>query len=260
MTTIERDKRLAHYYDLEYRDYTEDIDFYVQLADALDPDRRLPVLELGCGTGRIAVALAEAGFRVTCVDMSEGMLEHCRHAAAAKGVEALVTPVQADMRDLADVPEGPYNLAFCALNTFAYLDGTAAQTSMLAAVHPLLVQHGILVLDLTPPWPHLLPPSDGELIQQGTYPDSDGSLVRKLVTGTSDLSTQTYNVTLLYDAESTTGALTRISQDLTLHATGRYEMELLLKLARFDLEDLYGSYGLDDFNDSSERMIFIART
>lgn len=258
--TTERDRLLAHYYDLEYTNYDEDIDFYAQLVDALDPDRKLRVLELGCGTGRIALSLAEAGFRVVCVDISDAMLEVCAEKARGKGVDKLVTPVCADMRDLKGVPAGPYNVAFCALNTFAYLESMEKQLSMLDAVKGLLVQHGILVVDLTPPWQHLLPPSDGEVVHQGTYPDNDGSVVHKLVVGHAEPSAQLHHVTLMYDREAHDGTLTRTSQQLDLRWTGRYEMEALLSLAGYELENVYGSYELDDFGDDSERMIFVART
>jgi SAM-dependent methyltransferase len=257
--TTERERLLAHYYDLEYRDYEADIDFYVQFASLLDPERRLPLLELGCGTGRIALSLGEAGYRVVCVDVSEAMLEICGSAATERGVAGLVTPVRADMRDLVGVPAGPYNTAFCALNTFAYLTSTEDQLAMLSAVKNMLVPHGILLMDLTPPWPYTLAPAEGEIVLQGTYPDSDGTVVHKLVTGRAEPSTQTHHVSLMYDREAGDGVLTRTSQQLDLRWTGRYEMEMLLRLSGYSLENLYGSYDLDEFGDESERMIFVAR-
>src|SRR5215218_9784157 len=87
----ERERLLAHYYELEYGEYVEDVEFYVQYATALDPERGLPVLELGCGTGRIAVALALAGFRVVGVDSSPEMLQVCDGKARAAGVQDKVT-------------------------------------------------------------------------------------------------------------------------------------------------------------------------
>jgi SAM-dependent methyltransferase len=255
-----RERLLAHYYDLEYATYDEDIDFYLRFADALDPGRKLPLLELGCGTGRIALKLGEEGFQVVGVDNSAAMLEVCAEKVRARGVESLVTPVQADMCELKGVPTGPYNMAFCALYTFAYLTSTEQQLAMLGAVKALLVQHGILVLDLTPPWPLLLPPSNGEVVHQGTYPDSDNVVVHKLVTGREETSRQMHHVTLMYDREESDSKLTRISQQLDLRWTGRYETEALLKLSGYTLENLYGSYDLDDFGDESERMIFVART
>jgi SAM-dependent methyltransferase len=258
--TTEHERLLAHYYNLEYATYDEDVHFYVQLAEVLDPDHKLPVLELGCGTGRVAITLAEVGFRVICVDVSQAMLDACTERAQQVRGAGSVTPLRADMRDLNGVPNGPYSLAFCALNTFAYLTSTEQQLAMLGAVKPLLVQHGILVLDLTPPWPHLLPPSDGEVVHQGTYPDNTEAIVHKLVTGRAEPSKQLHHVTLIYDREARDGKLTRISQQLDLRWTGRYEMEMLLKLSGYTLENLYGSYDLDGFGDESERMIFLART
>jgi len=257
--STERDRLLAHYYDLEYRGYDADLDFFVQLASSMDLERAHPLLELGCGTGRVALSLAEAGFRVTCVDISEAMLEVCSSQARQWGVNKLLTVVLADMANPTGVLAGPYNLAFCALNTFAYLRTTEEQLAMLSAVKLSLAGHGLLVLDLTPPWPDLLPPSGGELVHQGTYPDSDGAVVRKLVTGYAEPSMQTHHVTLIYDREEPDGRVRRVSQQLDLRWTGRYEMEMLLQLAGYTLESLYGSYELDEFGDESERMIFVAR-
>jgi SAM-dependent methyltransferase len=257
--STERDRLLAHYYDLEYRSYDADIEFLVQFAATLDPKRKHPVLELGGGTGRVAISLAEAGFHVTCLDNSEAMLELCLQLAQRRGVADLLTTVRADMANPAGLPVGEYNTAFCALNTFAYLQNSEQQLAMLRAVKPLMVRHGVLLLDLTPPWPYLLPPSDGELVYQGTYPESDGSAVHKSVTGRAEPSRQMHHVTVIYDREAPDGVLNRVTQNLDLRWTGRYEMELLLESSGYTLESLYGSYDLDGFGDSSERMIFVAR-
>jgi hypothetical protein len=132
---------------------------------------------------------------------------------------------------------------------------------MLRAVHPLLVQHGLLLLDLTPPLPHLLPPAGGELIHQGSYQDDKtGAAVHKFVTGTAHPATQSHRTRLIYDLEEKDTSLRRVTQEMNLRWTGRYEMELLLKTAGYRLEKLYGSYELDDYGDNSERMIFVART
>lgn len=254
------DHILAHYYDLEYRGYTLDLDFYREYALAMDPERRLPVLELGCGTGRVAMKLAEAGFRVVGVDSSAGMLRVMKQKAEGAGLGERVDTVEADMRDLSSLREKGFNLAYCALNTFAYLPATDDQLAMLGAVRARLVEHGILIVDLTPPVPGLLPPGDSEVIHQGSYMDSDGSMMHKLVTGIARPATQTHDVTIFYDLENEDGALHRLSQRLTLRWTGRYEMEMLLRLAGYTVEQLYGSYELDEFGDESERMIFVART
>ena len=84
------------------------------------------------------------------------------------------------MCELKGVPVGPYNIAYCALNTFAHLTRAEQQLAMLGAVKALLVQHGILVLDLTPPWPHLLPPSMARWCTRVHIPTATGRLCTSL--------------------------------------------------------------------------------
>src|SRR2546425_335524 len=105
-------QQLAHFYDLEYGSYTDDINFYVQHAQAMDPNKKLPVLELGCGTGRIAIALAQSGIQVTALDTSDAMLEICAKRAQSKGVDKKISLVQTDMRNLEHLPYAPFNMAF----------------------------------------------------------------------------------------------------------------------------------------------------
>ncbi len=74
----------------------------------LQPGERL--LDVGCGTGRHAVALAARGAVVTGVDLSSAMLERARTRAATAGVD--IELVEADARDLPPGPE-PYDAAIC---------------------------------------------------------------------------------------------------------------------------------------------------
>lgn len=261
MDDAARERKLARFYDLEYAGYMDDVEFYVQHALAMDPEKTRPLLELGCGTGRVLVPLAEAGFRVVGVDQSVGMLEVCRERAERVGVAERVEVVRADVRDLSGVMGGPFNLAFCALNTFAYLRTTQEQVAMLRSLHPLLVQHGVLVLDLTPPGRNLLPPSDGEVLYQGSYPDAEtGGVVHKFVSGYAEASRQLHHTRIFYDLEGPDGTVQRTSQEVTFRWTGRYEMELLLGSAGYRLEKVYGGYDLEEYGDDSERLIFVART
>lgn len=258
---MDRDERLARYYDLEYRNYMDDLDFFVQYALLMDPRKKLPVLELGCGTGRVLLALAKAGFRVEGVDSSAGMLKVCKESAVEEDLSERIHLTQDDMRALEGVELAPYNMAFCALNTFAYLPTTEDQLALLGAVHSRLIQHGLLILDLTPPLLHLLIPADGEIMHSGSYTSSTGDFtMHKFVSGRVEHSTQTHDVTMFYDLEARDGTLRRLSQTLALRWTGRYEMELLLRLAGFRVEKVYGGYELEDYVEGSERMIFVART
>ena len=86
---------IAHLYDPWSRSVTEDVPFYVEEA------RRSggPVVELGVGTGRIAVPIAADGIRVIGVDSSQGMLDVCAEHAALAGVGALLDLRVGDLRE-----------------------------------------------------------------------------------------------------------------------------------------------------------------
>lgn len=254
----ERARLLARFYDLEYKDYTEDIDFYVHYALNLFHERDVPILELGCGTGRILLALAARGFAVTGVDSDPAMLEICAEHARNQALADKVRLVQADMRDLTtDLGKG-YGVIYCALNTFAYLLTTADQLRMLRSAARLLARGGKLILDTTPPLHHLMPPTAGDMVYQGTYPDGS-SIVHKFVTGHEEPATQRHGTRVIYDVEGADGTLKRYSAAHIFRWTGRYEMELLLEAAGLKLDALYGGYELDEYTDASERMIFVAR-
>src|SRR6266487_2460372 len=85
---------IARLYDPWSRSVTEDVSFYVAEARRAEP----PVVELGVGTGRIAVPIASEGIPVIGVDSSPGMLEVCRERAATAGVAELVELRLGDLR------------------------------------------------------------------------------------------------------------------------------------------------------------------
>jgi ubiquinone/menaquinone biosynthesis C-methylase UbiE len=97
MSSALYDGFISDYYDESpiVRGRVGDVAFY---RDAVH-EHGDPVLELGCGTGRITLALAEAGHRVTGLDISERMLERCNQKRASLRTEARerVHLVQGDM-------------------------------------------------------------------------------------------------------------------------------------------------------------------
>src|SRR4029453_2332758 len=86
---------IARLYDPWSVSVTEDVAFYVE--EALRAGS--PVVELGVGTGRIAVPTAAAGVRVIGVDSSPGMLEVCRERAELAGVAERVDLRVGDLRE-----------------------------------------------------------------------------------------------------------------------------------------------------------------
>lgn len=110
--------------------------------------RDRPVLELGVGTGRVALPLAALGLEVWGVDASDAMLEQLR----AKPGAGAVRTVRTDMATLALPDHAPrFGLAFAAFNTFFLLDSVDDQRTSLQRVRSLLEPGGRFVLELYVP-------------------------------------------------------------------------------------------------------------
>ncbi len=94
-------------YDLEHAGFDDDIELYLRLAEVVGD----PILELGCGTGRVLAPLAKAGFRVTGIDVSRPMLDSRRGAAGCGRVRAIASGCFTPPMTEADrAPGGPFGL------------------------------------------------------------------------------------------------------------------------------------------------------
>jgi ubiquinone/menaquinone biosynthesis C-methylase UbiE len=257
--------RFAPFYDLEYAGYDADLDFYRQCVARVAPRgkkvaqaRSVRVLDLACGSGRVALALAAYGHWVTGVDASPAMLAVAQAKAPTPGMD--VRWVQAALQALPGPDElGRFHLALCALNSFAYLTETADQLACLRQAYALLHPGGLLVLDLTPVPPGGPDPRDGAVIQQGVWPRADGSTVAKAVTGAWDAATQLHEVTWIYDVIDANGLVHRTVLPQTFRYLYRYEAEHLLARAGLDLTEVYGDYDLAPYTSDSERLLLLAR-
>jgi SAM-dependent methyltransferase len=137
---------IARLYDPWSASVTEDVPFYLEEARRVSPG---PVVELGVGTGRIAVPIAAEGIRVIGVDSSRGMLEVCAEQAALAGATANL-----DLRvgDLRDPPvSGPVPLVLVPFRSFLHLRDDAERLEALAAARLLLEPGGRLVFDVFEP-------------------------------------------------------------------------------------------------------------
>jgi SAM-dependent methyltransferase len=134
---------IAELYDPWSTSVVEDVAFYLEEA------RRSggPVVELGVGTGRIAVPIAADGIRVIGVDSSRGMLEVCARRAALAGVDL-------DLR-VGDLREPPVSeqvpLVMCPFRSLLHMHTNEDRRRALASVHQLLVPNGSFVFDVFTP-------------------------------------------------------------------------------------------------------------
>jgi SAM-dependent methyltransferase len=135
--------RLGQAYDAWCRSVTEDIPFYVDLAVRSGG----PVLELGVGSGRVAVPTALAGISVVGVDSSLALLDLARRRAAPHNVDLRL--VQADMRALPDL--GRFALVTIPFRALLHLSSDEERRDVLGAILERLDPGGTLAFDVFHP-------------------------------------------------------------------------------------------------------------
>ncbi len=243
---------IARLYDAETRDYLDDLGFYLEMA------RRAggPILDAMCGSGRLLIPLAEQGYAVTGCDLSPAMLELAQARAAAAGVVPQVTLVAGDLCRVS-LPEQQFSLAFVAINSFMHLERTRDQLAALATLHRALQADGVLILDLLNPDPITIVQDDNRLLVDKTF-TLDGQQVLKLVASSSDPASQISQMTYIYDVQGDHAQPRRSMIQFALRWVHRYELEHLLHRAGFALRAVYGSYDLDEYTSTSERLIALA--
>ncbi len=151
---------IARIYDPWSASVIEDISFYVEEAVASGG----PVVELGVGTGRIAIPTAAAGIHVIGVDSSQGMLDVCAEQGREAGVGALL-----DLR-LGDLRRPPVDervpLVTCPFRAFLHLPTDEDRRTALAAARELLQPDGRFVFDVFTPSKEDIEETDGRWIER----------------------------------------------------------------------------------------------
>src|SRR6056297_874480 len=136
----------ADVYDEWYADVT-DVDATVQrMLELVGPSGR--VLELGVGTGRLAVPMAGAGLRVIGIDSSEAMLSKL----AERDPDRYIRTILGDMVD--DLPDGPFDAALVAYNTIFNLLGDGDQQRLFHEIARRLGPDGVFVVEALVPSVH----------------------------------------------------------------------------------------------------------
>lgn len=247
--------RLARYYDLENADFTEDLDFWLGLAEEYGD----PILELGCGTGRVLLNLARRGHAVTGVDNSPEMLARLEaklKAAAAHPRFAAPLLLCADMRSF--VVERTHRLALMPFNTFMHLLTPEDQTAALTNIRRHLQPGGALALDMPNPGEaYAAPAGEQGLTLERTFMDGENT-VQQFSSVVVERSAQLARINWLYDSIAPDGTVKRTAVPLTLRYTFPGEMRLLLEKCGFTLGHLYGDYERSPLADGSLRMIVLA--
>ncbi|BCG60595.1 class I SAM-dependent methyltransferase [Paenibacillus sp. URB8-2] len=199
------------------------------------------VLDLCCGMGRHSLALAEAGYEVTGIDLSEALL---REARAQEGAER-VTWVRSDMRELP--LEGGFDAVVNLFTSFGYFEEDEEHLKVLREIRRMLKPGGKFIIDfLNPSYviAHLVPHSnreDGDNLIDEKRRIEDG-YVKKDIILTSKID----------------GTPRQYHERVKLYPLEKFRD--LLAAAGLSLEAVHGSYEEDEYEaETSPRMIFVGK-
>ena len=251
---------LAALYDAVYAE-RDDVSFWQAMAAATGGS---PILELGCGTGRVLLPLARAGFEITGIDLAPHMLERC-HAKLRAEPPLVREHVRLLAADMTSFELGRrFALITVPFAGFQHLRTVEQQLACLERCRTHLLPQGRLVLDLPNPDP--APPSfarsdeptDGEASAQ-LVEWTEGRRIRWWMTVIDyQRSLQCTGCEVTYEIIPADGPTRRISETFPLRYVFRYELEHLLVRAGFRLVTLYGDYDRSLFADGSPAMIVVA--
>ena len=243
--------RLARYYDFEHAQFQDDLALYLGLAERVGG----PILEAACGSGRILLALAAAGYETVGFDRSALMLELARASLAER--PELRSRVELHQLDVRSFRLGRrFKLAIVALDSFGLLVEQADQLRALRALGRHLAFDGLLVLDLANGNQRGAEAAEETSLKLLGAGPSGGSLT-KLVHRRTDHAEQLDYLLHCYDETEPGGRLRRTIVELQLRYFTRFELQLLLERAGFEIESLFGDYDLTPFDASSERLIAV---
>lgn len=239
---------IAPFYDLDFEEYDDDVSFYQSLAEFHGES----VLELGCGTGRVAVPLAAAGLRVTGVDVNAAMLALARRRGGRRRGLAWR---RGDMRTidlgqtfaLVTVPLG-------GLQHLATIDDVAAA---LATIARHLAPDGVAVADVEAPHRDDFDPTPQPLVEHWTKPWGDGGHVTKTVSIAARPSENVKEITWHFDVVSRGGAVRRTTTAFTFRTITLPELTLAAWLAGLRVSATFGDYEFTAFDDFSERLVVL---
>jgi SAM-dependent methyltransferase len=260
------DERIYHLpeeYDLEHANREPDIDFYIAAAKRWRPKR---ILELGCGTGRVTVPLAEAvrGFCecVVGLDVEPAMLSAARRKAVP-GTAKRIRWIQADMRAWRD--DEPFDLIIGPCSTLCHLLTVEDQLSAWKRAFLNLNIGGRFIADvgmadfavfaesLQNP-PRAIVQIDNDTTRSG--PGERKRLVR-YKTVMYHASEQRATVRYLYDEFAHGGKPERFISDYESHVYYPRELELLFRMSGFAIESVWGDHHEGPLENNSREIVMV---
>lgn len=242
----------ATFYDAAYgvkADLGADIGFYQSLARETGG----PVLELGCGTGRVLLPILEDGHACTGIDASSNMLEVFR----AKTSDPRLTLVQGTMQGF-ELDEKGFALIFSAFRAFQHLYTTREQLACLERVRAHLRAGGTFAFDVfAPDLARIAQPLEAEQ-KDLEFTLADEQVIRYAAVR-RDTASQLMTVTMRYERRRDNKVVGNDVCEVQMRWYYRYELEHLMHRAGFEHVEIYGDFDRSGVRPDSASFVVVAR-
>lgn len=243
------------YYDWTSDGLANDLTYYTDLAKQTGG----PVLELGCGTGRVSLAIAREGIQVLGIDLSESMLKQAKKKSIDLGLSHQIQWMQANMTEFEVNQKFP--LIIIPYRSFLHLTSVREQILALQRIRNHLMDDGLFAFNVFVP--HLAEMVAMEDTQQfrGVFPiPGTEESVEIYDTTTFDHFYQLAYVTRYYERFSKEGtSIQRIKTSMKFRYIYPTELKHLLRLCGFCIVKRYGSFTREVFHRESKELIIEAK-
>ena len=245
-------------YVVPYRE-RQDVAFFVEAA----AESGGPVLELGCGTGRVLIPTARAGIETVGLDLSTHMLNVCRERLLREpeDVQSRVQIMQADMRSF-ELTQS-FRLATLPFRPFQHLTTVDDQMSCLWHIQRHLVEGGKLILDIFNPSLEVLARDNlgEELGDEPEFTTPDGRrVIRRHKNVARDRFQQINQVEIIYYVTHPDGRQERLVHAFSMRYLFRFEAEHLLTRCGFKLEEVFADYDKSPYGSKCPgELIYVAK-
>lgn len=235
-------------YDLENHEFEPDGTFFLALAQQLGGD----VLEIGCGTGRITIPMAQQGVKITGLDLVPQMIERAKSKAHGLSIEWGV----ADARDFS--LGCSFRLIFESGGVFQHMLTNSDQQKMLARVYEHLAPEGRFVVSTLLPDNELLTTDEVER-EWFTYTDAQGREIRVSGKQHYDCMRQIKTETAYRRWIDADGQEVVKDAPLSLRYNFPQEMEALLHYNGFIILERYGDWDKSPMTEAHPHLIYVCR-
>ncbi len=261
----------AELYELTHRGKNDDLGLYLEAVQQIDSEGD-PILEIGCGTGRVTFELAKMGRPVVGVDLSANMLRIAKRKLDELP-EEIQTRIELHEQDMVklDLKGQKFPLILMPFAELAHVPTRKQHEETLARIFSHLQPGGRLILSMSnwdaketrihydatrktgfgPSMP---------LTFEGIFDDEENDRwIHRYIARGYDPSQQMALHAYVHEVTDRDGKMiAKKTHLIPIRYIFRYEMELLLENAGFEIEDLFGYYDKSPFQYNSKRMIFVA--